>query len=104
MELEFEWDEDKANANFKKHGVRFEEAKSVFNDPHSLTIVDFEHSQDEARYIDFKGGVRGKHFQAYRKGHSVINPHADGTTTEEHFDMKDQNDRIPADKIPDEPQ
>lgn len=40
MELEFEWDEDKANANFKKHGVRFEEAKSVFNDPNSLTIVD----------------------------------------------------------------
>ncbi|MFB2833351.1 BrnT family toxin [Floridanema evergladense] len=32
MELEFEWDEDKANANFKKHGVRFEKAKSVFND------------------------------------------------------------------------
>lgn len=53
---------------------------------------------------NFKGGVRGKHFQAYRKGYSVIIHHADGTTTEEHFDMKDQKDRIPADKIADEPQ
>lgn len=60
MELEFEWDEDKANANFKKHGVRFEEAKSVFNDPNSLTIVDFEHSQNEDRYIDIGFSSQGR--------------------------------------------
>jgi len=31
--LEFEWDEDKAESNFEKHGVRFEEAAETFLDP-----------------------------------------------------------------------
>ena len=31
--LEFEWDEDKAESNFEKHGVRFEEAAGAFLDP-----------------------------------------------------------------------
>ncbi len=31
--LEFEWDEDKAESNFEKHGVRFEEAAEAFLDP-----------------------------------------------------------------------
>ncbi|MFO5526683.1 MAG: BrnT family toxin, partial [Cuspidothrix sp.] len=33
MELKFEWDEDKGKLNQKKHGVSFEEAASIFNDP-----------------------------------------------------------------------
>ena len=33
MELTFEWDEDKSKQNVRKHGVTFEEAKTVFNDP-----------------------------------------------------------------------
>jgi len=52
MALTFEWHEEKANENFKKHGVSFEEAKSIFNDPLSLTIADPEHSVAEDRYID----------------------------------------------------
>ncbi|TVQ08895.1 MAG: BrnT family toxin [Leptolyngbya sp. DLM2.Bin27] len=31
--LEFEWDETKAERNFEKHGVRFEEAAEAFLDP-----------------------------------------------------------------------
>ena len=51
MSLEFEWDEDKARSNMKKHRVTFEEAESAFSDPISLTIYDEEHSVDEARYV-----------------------------------------------------
>lgn len=52
MKLTFEWDEEKAKRNLKKHGVSFEEAKMVFNDPFSITIPDPLHSDDEQRFID----------------------------------------------------
>ncbi|EKU99800.1 hypothetical protein Lepto7375DRAFT_1872 [Leptolyngbya sp. PCC 7375] len=38
--MEFEWDPDKAAANFEKHGVSFQEAATVFNDPLSITFPD----------------------------------------------------------------
>jgi len=40
MTILFEWDEEKAEANFEKHKVGFEEAKLVFGDPFSITIDD----------------------------------------------------------------
>jgi uncharacterized DUF497 family protein len=40
----FEWDEAKAKVNVSKHGVSFEEAKSVFYDPRALVIDDPDHS------------------------------------------------------------
>lgn len=43
--LDFEWDPGKAASNLKKHGVRFEEAATVFGDPLSLTVFDPDHSQ-----------------------------------------------------------
>lgn len=49
--MEFEWDEDKATANFAKHGVSFEEAKTIFNDPLYVDFYDPDHSFDEHRYI-----------------------------------------------------
>ncbi|UUO16160.1 BrnT family toxin [Dolichospermum heterosporum] len=51
MELKFEWDEDKGKLNQKKHGVSFEEAASIFNDPLSINFDDPEHSLGENRYI-----------------------------------------------------
>ncbi|MEY3222984.1 MAG: hypothetical protein RLZZ203_1840 [Cyanobacteriota bacterium] len=51
MELKFEWDEDKGKLNQKKHGVSFEEAASIFNDPLSINFDDPEHSLEENRYI-----------------------------------------------------
>ena len=51
MSLEFEWDEKKAQANVKKHGVSFQEAITVFGDDLSMTIHDPEHSEDEDRYV-----------------------------------------------------
>jgi uncharacterized protein len=52
MKLNFEWDEEKAKANLKKHRVSFDEATTVFIDPFSITIPDPDHSVDEQRYID----------------------------------------------------
>jgi uncharacterized DUF497 family protein len=49
--LKFEWDERKATANVKKHGVSFEEAKTVFFDERAMLIDDPEHSDDEERFV-----------------------------------------------------
>lgn len=48
---EFEWDDEKAQGNLKKHGVSFEEAATIFNDPRIATISDPDHSEDEERYV-----------------------------------------------------
>lgn len=47
----FDWDKEKARINFKKHGVSFEEASTVFGDPLSLLMNDPDHSIEEERYI-----------------------------------------------------
>ncbi len=52
MKLNFQWDEDKARENYRKHRVSFEEGVTVFGDPFSITINDPDHSADEQRYID----------------------------------------------------
>jgi uncharacterized DUF497 family protein len=62
MKLSFEWDEEKAKANLKKHRVGFDEATSVFADPYSLTIHDPDHSADEQRYIDIGTSDKGRVF------------------------------------------
>lgn len=49
--LHFEWDEVKAKANLKKHGISFEEARSVFLDDHARMIPDPDHSVDEERFV-----------------------------------------------------
>ena len=50
-EITFEWDDDKAESNRDKHGVSFDEAKSVFYDGLSLTGYDPRHSIDEDRFL-----------------------------------------------------
>ncbi len=49
--IEFEWDASKAKSNFEKHGVSFEEAKSVFYDEYASQFFDEEHSESEDRFI-----------------------------------------------------
>ena len=51
MALSFEWNETKASSSFKKHGVSFEEATTVFGDTLSFTISDPLHSVEEDRFI-----------------------------------------------------
>ncbi|WP_447964609.1 BrnT family toxin [Nitrospira sp. Ecomares 2.1] len=47
----FEWDSSKAQFNFSKHGISFEEATTIFGDPLSITSPDPDHSQEEPRWI-----------------------------------------------------
>jgi uncharacterized DUF497 family protein len=49
--MKFEWDASKAAANLKKHGVSFEEAKTVFENPLAVILDDEAHSADERREI-----------------------------------------------------
>ncbi|PSN17843.1 hypothetical protein C7271_15630 [filamentous cyanobacterium CCP5] len=49
--MEFEWDQSKAASNSKKHGVSFEEAKTVFDNPLAVIFDDKAHSVDEQREI-----------------------------------------------------
>jgi uncharacterized DUF497 family protein len=60
MGIGFEWDQDKAEANLRKHKVGFEEALTVFADPLSTTISDPDHSLIEARYIDIGTSHKGR--------------------------------------------
>ena len=50
-QFQFEWDEVKANANVRKHGVAFELARTIFNDQRLLTVADLEHSETEERWF-----------------------------------------------------
>jgi uncharacterized protein len=47
----FEWDDEKAAINFKKHGVSFAEARTVFEDAFSITVEDAVHSDSEERFV-----------------------------------------------------
>ena len=49
--MNFEWDQNKATRNRRKHGVAFQEAATVFGDPLALTYRDPDHSIDEDRFI-----------------------------------------------------
>jgi uncharacterized DUF497 family protein len=57
---DFEWDHNKASSNLKKHGVSFEEAATIFNDPMIITIVDPDHSEHEERYISMGISVQAR--------------------------------------------
>lgn len=49
--MEFEWDPEKAASNAEKHGVAFEEAATVFEDPLAAIFNDEWHSDEEPREI-----------------------------------------------------
>lgn len=73
--IEFAWDRRKARTNLEKHGVSFEEARTVFLDESARLIDDPDHSGDEDRFL-----LLGFSFQAhclivshcYRESDSVI--------------------------------
>ena len=59
--LVFVWDPAKARENEQKHGVTFVEASEVFDDDHSSSVRDPDHSVGEARYLLFGISKQGKH-------------------------------------------
>jgi uncharacterized protein len=49
--MQFDWDPEKASGNLAKHGISFETATQVFDDPLFLTFADLDHSFQERRFI-----------------------------------------------------
>jgi uncharacterized DUF497 family protein len=80
--MRFEWDEAKGRLNIKKHGVSFNEAKTVFYDDYAKLIVDSEHSNiDEERFILIGLSLNTKvlvvchchcHCHCYRQSNEII--------------------------------
>jgi uncharacterized protein len=59
--LLFEWDDEKARRNLRKHGVTFEEAATVFGDRLSVTIGDPDHSHPgDERFVTMGQSHRGR--------------------------------------------
>lgn len=48
---QYEWDQEKAAKNLEYHGVSFDEARTVFDDPFFLAFPDPVHSFEESRYL-----------------------------------------------------
>lgn len=57
MEYRFEWDQTKARSNLARHGVSFEEAATVFQDPQMVSVYNGEHSETEDRWATL--GISG---------------------------------------------
>jgi uncharacterized DUF497 family protein len=58
--MQFEWDSAKAAANLSKHGVSFDEARTVFDDPLYVDFYDPDHADAEHRYIIIGQSRRGR--------------------------------------------
>lgn len=58
-QFQFEWDEEKAATNLRKHGVSLELASSVFYDPRILTVADLVHSETEERWFSIGLATNG---------------------------------------------
>lgn len=50
MSKNVRWNSEKAEANWRKHGVRFIDAATLFRDPFMRSVADIEHSGSENRY------------------------------------------------------
>ena len=57
--FQFDWDEVKADANARKHGVTFDLASTVLHDPRLLTVADLEHSETEERWFSVGSASNG---------------------------------------------
>ena len=58
--MRFEWDPTKAESNIAKHGITFEEAATVFDDPYARVIDDPDHSLEEERFIILGMSMRAR--------------------------------------------
>jgi uncharacterized DUF497 family protein len=60
MTMEFEWDDVKARANLRKHGISFDDASTAFYDALSVTILDPDHSAGEHRFLLIGATLTGR--------------------------------------------
>lgn len=55
----FEWDSEKDEANFKKHGIHFAEILEAFDDPYFFEMYDVRHSSDDEERMLGVGNIQG---------------------------------------------
>jgi uncharacterized DUF497 family protein len=77
MALIFEWDDEKAKKNQRKHKVNFEEAKTVFGDPLLVSFPDEYHSDEEQRLVSIGASSQNKillvaHTEILEKGDTIV--------------------------------
>ena len=60
VEYCFEWNREKGRANRAKHGVSFEEAPTVFQDPQMVSVYNGEHSDSEDRWATLGFSAMGR--------------------------------------------
>ncbi|MFH2245759.1 BrnT family toxin [Enterobacter sichuanensis] len=76
MPTEFEWDTNKAKSNLIKHGIRFEEAVLVFDDPYHLSLQDrYENGEFRWQTIGLVHGlivIMVAHTVRFESGDEVI--------------------------------
>lgn len=58
--MKFDWDNNKTASNLSKHGVSFDKAKTVFDDPLYIDFYDPYHSVDEERYLIIGVSQKGR--------------------------------------------
>jgi uncharacterized DUF497 family protein len=78
MELIFDWDKSKASSNLRKHGVSFDEAKTIFRDKSLVTFNDEFHSNNEHRFISIG-------FSEKSRVLLVVHTEVDGTANKNHI-------------------
>jgi uncharacterized DUF497 family protein len=49
--VRFEWNKKKEIANSRKHGIKFNEAQTVYEDENAIEFYDEDHSLKEGRYL-----------------------------------------------------
>jgi uncharacterized DUF497 family protein len=49
--MNFDWDNNKNQSNVTKHGISFEEAIAIFDDPNILTFEDVRFNYGETRFV-----------------------------------------------------
>ncbi len=54
------WDQEKADQNVRKHGVRFADAVLVLDDPNAITISDYESGPTEVRWVTLGADAQGR--------------------------------------------
>lgn len=77
MALIFEWDDEKAKKNQRKHKVNFEEAKTVFGDPLLVSFPDEYHSDEEHRLVSIGASSQNKillvaHTEILESGDTIV--------------------------------
>jgi uncharacterized DUF497 family protein len=69
---EFEWDDAKAETNFEKHAVRFDDARRAFRDPLGVEFEDDRSRYGEPRFVLIGRGPGGLLTVVYAERHGRI--------------------------------